>query len=150
MTTMTVQKAVDYFEQGYSCSQSIALAFLGDIINTETILRFLSAFGGGMGRTGQTCGAISGGMAVLGFYLGQTSPQETEKKEALYSVCQNWMAEFQKAFDQTTCNGLLGFDIGNPSQRLIAKEQGVFSERCPSIVRKSAEVTGAILDLARK
>jgi hypothetical protein len=55
------QKAINFFEQGYNCSQSVLMAY-ADLysIDQETATKFASSFGGGMGRLREVCGAVSG------------------------------------------------------------------------------------------
>ena len=61
--------------QGYNCSQSVAMAF-ADLMGMEeaTAARISSGFGGGMGHTKNTCGAITGALMVLGM-LGYSDQQ---------------------------------------------------------------------------
>lgn len=52
----------------YNCAQSVLLPFAPDAGITETAAYALSAnFGGGM-KMGSVCGAITGGLMVLGLY----------------------------------------------------------------------------------
>ena len=62
--------AVDCFEEGFNCSQAVVSAFAPELgLDRETALRVAAAFGGGMGRTGETCGAVSGALMVIGMQL---------------------------------------------------------------------------------
>ena len=60
-----VKRGMDYFKNGYNCSQAVVSAF-ADIYNldSEMALRIAASFGGGMGRMRLTCGAVSG-MSIL-------------------------------------------------------------------------------------
>lgn len=54
------QQAIELFNQGYNCAQSVLGAFCEDLgIDFETALRLSSSFGGGMGRLREVCGAVS-------------------------------------------------------------------------------------------
>ena len=66
------QKAIDFFEQGYNCSQSVLMAY-ADLygIDQETATKFASSFGGGMGRLREVCGAVSGMFMVLDYIIQQ-------------------------------------------------------------------------------
>jgi C_GCAxxG_C_C family probable redox protein len=60
-----VEIAVASFKAGLGCSQAVLSAFgpgLG--LDRPTALRVAAAFGGGMARMGQTCGAVSGALMV--------------------------------------------------------------------------------------
>ena len=70
-----VQQAVQYFRQGYNCSQSVAMAF-ADLygIEPETMARLAASFGGGIGRMRETCGAASGMFLLAGLETTDGSP----------------------------------------------------------------------------
>ena len=55
------EKAKQLFQEGYACSQAVALAF-ADIIGLDegVIANAMLPFGGGLGRLRLTCGAVSG------------------------------------------------------------------------------------------
>ena len=58
--------AKSYFEQGYNCSQAVALAFADEIgMDSNMIARLTGGFGGGMGRMREVCGTVSGTAFVL-------------------------------------------------------------------------------------
>src|SRR5574344_1946956 len=61
------KRAVDYFEEGYNCSQSVVMAY-ADLydIDINTVAKLATSFGGGMGRLREVCGAVSGMFMVLG------------------------------------------------------------------------------------
>ena len=63
--------AADLFLQGYNCAQAVAVAFC-DVtgLNKEQTAKMVSAFGGGMGRMREVCGAVSGMFFVLGTLYG--------------------------------------------------------------------------------
>lgn len=142
-----VQAAKDMFSHGFNCCQAAFIPFIVSESpqSLEKALKMSAIFGGGMGRTGQTCGAISGAMMALGWNRGFAEPNSSEKKEALYVCAQQWMALFNEVYAETTCPGLTGFDLADPEQRVLASQAGI-SEKCLSIVETAARVTKTILD----
>ena len=59
--------ALSRFSAGFSCSQSVLSAFAPDLgLELDPALRVAAAFGGGMGRTGRTCGAVTSALMALG------------------------------------------------------------------------------------
>ena len=53
-----IEKAVSLFKEGYNCSQSVVAAFADMYgFTEEQALKMASAFGGGIGRMRETCGA---------------------------------------------------------------------------------------------
>ncbi|MDA3927576.1 MAG: C-GCAxxG-C-C family protein [Prolixibacteraceae bacterium] len=76
-----VSTAVQLFDEGYACSQSILLSFSSYFNLDERTAKLISStFGGGMGRLRQTCGAVTGGFMVLGMAFGNEDPKDMETK----------------------------------------------------------------------
>ena len=70
-------KAAELFLSGYNCAQAVAVAFC-DLTGLEEkqAAKMASAFGGGMGRMREVCGAVSGMLFVLGTRYGYDTPGE--------------------------------------------------------------------------
>lgn len=103
------EKAINMFLEGYNCAQSVFGAFAEDLgMDFETALKFSSAFGGGMGRLREVCGAVSGMFMVLSLTDGYTSPDAKEEKMELYKKVQALASEFKaKNNDTIICRELL-------------------------------------------
>ena len=71
--------AAELFLQGYNCAQAVAVAFC-DVtgLDKEFAAKMVSAFGGGMGRLREVCGAVSGMDFVLGHLYGYHTPGDDE------------------------------------------------------------------------
>lgn len=90
------EKAIRLFEEGYNCAQSVFGAFAEDLgLDFETAVKFSSAFGGGMGRLREVCGAVSGMFMVLSVKEGYSSPTAKEEKMELYKKVQALAEEFK-------------------------------------------------------
>jgi len=60
------EEALALFSSGFSCSQAVCAAYAEDLgMKRSDALRVAAGFGGGIGRTGGTCGAVSGAIMVL-------------------------------------------------------------------------------------
>ena len=46
-----------------------------------TALKLSCALGGGMAHTGNTCGAVSGALMVIGMKYGRTSPDDLASRD---------------------------------------------------------------------
>ena len=76
-----VSKALELFDEGYACSQSILLSFAPFFDLDERTAKLISStFGGGMGRLRQTCGAVTGGFMVIGLAFGNEHPKDMDTK----------------------------------------------------------------------
>lgn len=96
-------KAKEYFEQGYACSQAVALAFADIVeIDEQSLKKIMLPFGGGLGRQRLTCGAVSGMCAMFGLLT-----QESEDKRAVYAGVRDLCDAFKKENGSIICEDLL-------------------------------------------
>ena len=102
-------KAGELFLSGANCSQAVVLAF-EDLtgLDKDTALKISSAFGGGIGRMREVCGAVSGMMMVLGILYGYTDPGEKDcNKKALYQEVQALAGKFREEVGSILCREIL-------------------------------------------
>jgi len=104
----TVDLAVEYFKQGYACSQSVVLAFAERVKLDPTLAKRISGtFGGGMGRLRQKCGALTGAFMILGIAQGYDRPDDMEGKMEVYRKVRELNKRVEDEFGTTQCNELL-------------------------------------------
>jgi len=104
----TINKALNFFDEGYACSQSVLLAFADQFKLDETTAKLISStFGGGMGRLREKCGAVIGGFMVLGLAYGNTDPKDMDTKLAAYDKVQEVNRQFETIHGTTICAELL-------------------------------------------
>jgi C_GCAxxG_C_C family probable redox protein len=140
------KKAEDRFAQGFSCAQAVFSAVADTHgLPTETALRVASAFGGGIARRGEACGAFTGAMMALGWGCGH-STNDDPSKERTYAIANELASRFTVAHGSLRCRDLIGFDIGDPAGRAAAKESGVFKSLCPVLVREAAEWANELIE----
>lgn len=141
------EKASELFAAGYSCSQSLLVSRTGQFgLPDETALKLSAAFGGGMGREGQVCGAASGALMVIGLARGQTGPEQREAKEHTYQLTRRFLAEFARRTGALHCSDLLGCQIGTPEGMQQAQEQDLFKTVCPKLVAEASQILSEILE----
>ncbi len=140
-----VETAVSLFSQGFSCSQAVLLAFAPRCgLESRVAACIASAFGGGIARQGQVCGAITGAAMVVGLHGGSATAEDRASKEAVYERVRSLMARFAAAHGTTECRQLTGFNLATPEGYAAATEAGIFTTRCPGYVRTAATL---VLDL---
>ena len=101
------QKAAQLFESGYNCAQSVLVAF-SDVtgLTPAQSAKMISAFGGGMGRMREVCGAVSGMFAVISQLYGYDSPNPAAQK-ALYAIVQELAEKFREQAGSIICREIL-------------------------------------------
>lgn len=140
------QRAMEYFKQGYNCSQAVALAFKDLIgVDESMLLRMMSSFGGGMGRLREVCGAVSGMFFVAGALYGYETPGAAgqQEKAAHYARIQELAEEYRSVNGSIVCRELLGlgaaFGADQPTPELRTAEY--YKKRpCPELIRLSATI----------
>lgn len=135
------QKAVHLFENGLNCSQAILTAF-GEPhgIDSETAKKLGRPWGGGVGRMGQICGAVTGAIMVLG--LAQSGKQdEAEARNDICLTIQELVRRFEQRHGATVCKDLLGADFSTEEGQRKIKEEMLVKKLCPKFV----EDAGCIL-----
>ena len=106
--TRRVNKGIELFEEGYSCSQAVVLAFADYFgIDSSTALKFSSSFGGGMGRLREVCGAVSGMFMILGWIYPYEKVEDKEAKKRNYAAVQRCAAQFKERMGSYICAELL-------------------------------------------
>ncbi len=100
--------AKEYFEKGYNCAQSVALAFKDEMgLDETTVAKLASSFGGGVARMREICGAVSGGAFVIGMLKGYSDPKATVEKTEHYKRVREFIANFQEECGSHICSELL-------------------------------------------
>lgn len=118
-TTAAMQQAEEiargYFKQGLNCSECVFRTFL-DTHETglpDEVIGLSSGFGGGLGRTRNTCGAITGAVLAVGAAKGRKNPlaKETPAERAkelteVYSPFQQMIHEIEEHYGTLNCKEL--------------------------------------------
>lgn len=139
-------EAASRFQQGYNCSQSVFSALAPGLgLEEGTALRIAAPFGGGMGRMGEVCGAVSGALMAIGLKYGATSAEDKAAKERAYTLAAQFGALFQERHGSLLCRTLLGADLSTPEGQQSANEQGSFRTICPRLVHDAAEIAAELL-----
>jgi C_GCAxxG_C_C family probable redox protein len=102
------EMAVDKFEKGFNCAQSVFYGYAEELhMDPDLALRIANGFGGGMGRKQEVCGAVSGGILVLGLLHGRGEHDGKEQGEKTYSEVRDLIDSFVKEHGTVCCRDLL-------------------------------------------
>lgn len=89
---------------------------------------------------GETCGAITGAMLILGLKYGATTVSDKESKEKNYAQCRELVSQFIVRDKSIKCKDLFGCDISTPDGMKIAHEKNLIKTICPKLVQDAAEI----------
>ncbi len=139
--------AADYMKKGYNCAQSIIKAYAGDVgINKEDAVRMASALGGGVGRNGHICGAVSGAALIIGMKFGTIDPADFPAKETAYNKTNELLNRFIEENKSVLCKELISYDLKNPAELQKARNAGTFIQKCPLFVLSAGMILENIIN----
>jgi C_GCAxxG_C_C family probable redox protein len=140
------ERADQLHRQGANCAQSVACAFAEDLdVDRILALRMATGFGGGMGRTGATCGALTGAFMALGLAFGMKEPGDQAAKERTYALVAEVSRRFRERTGALACRDLLGVDLGTPEGLQAARDRNLFTMQCAGYVKTAAEIVEQLL-----
>jgi len=135
------EKAANYFKQDYNCAQSVLITmqeYYGARRN-RLIPKIATAFGGGIGRRGSLCGALTGAIMAIGLKHGSDKIVLMEKEKA-YEIALKFYDQFVKECGSPFCKGLIGYDLTNPEELERLRKSNVREEKCSNFVKKAVEM----------
>jgi C_GCAxxG_C_C family probable redox protein len=110
----------------------------------ESALKIGSAFGGGMGLMGETCGAVTGAFMVIGLKHGAANAANKESRTKTYDLVKKFTERFKARNESIVCRDLIDFDPGEKKD-LNPDEWLKIIEKCPEYITSAAEILEEIL-----
>lgn len=140
-----VEQTVACFKEGLNCAQAVLSMYGPQFgLDRENAVKVAGAFGAGMGR-GDTCGAVTGALMVIGLKHKKVKGLNLFSKEQTQSVAQQFTERFKARNGTTLCKELLGCDVSTPEGLRSAKHEKHFKRRCPKFVQDAAEILEEML-----
>ncbi len=125
----------DHFMEGSNCSESTLLGISESLgKNCKFIPQIASGFGGGFGRHGEVCGAISGAVMAIGLVHGRKDPKDSEGKEKIYGIIDEYLKIFTEKYGTLNCRNLTGCDMLTPEGLKKIRDEKVHVNICAPIV----------------
>lgn len=97
-----------------------------------------------MGRTGETCGTVTGALILIGLKYGAASKDDTASKMKTYELAKKFMRRFKELDRSLTCRDLIGFDIGL-KDKLTTEDWDIISKLCPKYIADAVGILEEIL-----
>jgi len=140
-----VEKAVEVFKEGFSCSQAVLGACCEQFgLDKKTAYKISSGFGGGM-HLDQTCGAVTGALMVIGLKYGRTRADDIEAKMKTAKMTNEFAKKFRARHGSISCTELIGCNISTLEGFEEAKKKDLFKQVCPAYVKSAVEILEVIL-----
>ena len=128
------KKAASDFAKAFSCSYSVTmnLARVLGMDRDDPLLHSVVGFGSGVSTMGDTCGAVNGGVIVLGQKYSEFPLSR------LCLLCSEYCRRLEQRLGMTTCGELHGGKhLASNFRRAILTGKSL---KCMKVVRNSAEV----------
>ena len=145
------ERAKAFFNEGYNCAQSVALAF-ADIttLDEKMVATITASFGGGMGRLREVCGAVSGMAFVASFISPCPMADNAEAKKTNYALVQAFAEKFREQNGAIVCRTLLGLDRPKDEPTPSPRTAEYYKKRpCAEYVYDAALIVGKYLQKNR-
>jgi len=125
----TLQSMRGGFDKGYNCAEMV-FTKLGRYYDPDfdaDLMRLATGFGGGMGEAADVCGALVGGVMLIGYLYGRTSL--AEDKEDCQRYTRRFHDEFLRRCGGTSCAHFTQGEFTPANQ-----------QKCANVVTQAAEI----------
>ena len=107
--------AVDYFNNGYSCSESMIKWAIDEGLVSADLLPVATPFSGGMG-VGCLCGAVAGAQMIIGSQFGRENKSGNDNLARMKA--KELMQRFMETHKATCCRVLTrGLEMASPERK---------------------------------
>jgi C_GCAxxG_C_C family probable redox protein len=142
------EQAKKQFENGFHCAPAVLSTYSEHFgLEKALALKIASGFGAGIGRIGRTCGAVTGALMVIGLKHGQVNSADEEASQRTYTLVKEFIDRFTTLHGSIECRELIGYDLSDSKELSLARNSGVFQNKCPSFVYDAASILEEVLNL---
>lgn len=139
--------AVAKFLEGYNCAQAVFYSFCDDLgFEKNRALKMACGFGAGMGRKEEVCGAVSGGIIVIGAKHGRGEKDDRTPMELTYRKTREFMDRFAEKHGTVICRQLInGCELTTEEGQRQFKANDLLNRVCVPCVRSAVGILEDIL-----
>jgi C_GCAxxG_C_C family probable redox protein len=126
-------------EGKFNCAESVLLALArGGYIESGCTPATGTPFGGGIGRKGDLCGILTGGLIAIGLRCGRAEADDLETKEKAYRLAARYYEHFDQDNEGVRCWDLTKCDLSQPEERKRFNMEGI-DRQCAERLRRAVE-----------
>jgi C_GCAxxG_C_C family probable redox protein len=132
----------------FGCAETTLLTLRGalglpDDLDSSAVM----ALNGGVGYSGEICGALSGAAVALGLLAGRLEADHATAKRRARADTARLIEDFRAAFGSVRCRDLCGYDISTREKHDAFIESGVWRTVC---MRQIEFVVGRVPSLVNE
>jgi C_GCAxxG_C_C family probable redox protein len=143
---MEMDELIEFRKQGFYCSQIILLKGLEQMGKSNPdLVRAMQGLAGGLGFTGELCGALTGGASLIGLYAGKGTPEQEEDPRLLFmteDLVKWFKAEYGEQFGGIRCDEILNGNNQNQTTRCPMMVIGVLQKANELLVENGFDLSG--------
>ncbi|MDD3219280.1 MAG: C-GCAxxG-C-C family protein [Lachnospiraceae bacterium] len=134
-----LDRMLELSQEGYFCAQILLiLALESEEKENPDLVRAMGGLNGGLGNSGNLCGALTGGACFLSYYTGKGESDEMEHPQfnEMIQELTEWFEEFTCEYGGNSCRCILAGDSRNRLQRCPVIVNAVL-EKCMDILERN-------------
>ncbi len=134
-------------QQGFFCSQILmilALELQGK--DNPDLVRAMGGLAGGLGFTGETCGALTGGASLLGLYAGRGTPEDDDSPQLNFMIedLVRWFKDgYGREYGGIRCDEIVGDGGRYMATRCPLMVAGTFQKVKDLLVEQGFDLAGS-------
>lgn len=113
---LLLSRIMELHGQGYYCAQILAILVLEELdMEAPDLVRAMSGMTGGMGFSGEACGVLTGGAAVLGYLYGEDESglPHPRLQPIVADFVERFRAHIGTTYGGTRCDAILADEPAN-------------------------------------
>jgi C_GCAxxG_C_C family probable redox protein len=111
----------------------------------ELTFKAATGFGGGVGRMGDICGALTGGVMAIGLKYGRTLQEDEKSGPETYALTEKLYGLFEQEMGSPTCYEIIKTDLRDPEARRRWVDQGG-PQRCRELIKETCRMVKQLLE----
>jgi len=141
-----IQLVTESFWKGFHCSEAVLIGmaeYMG--VTSDLIPKIATGFGGGIAGSGSVCGALIGGVMVIGIKYGRSEVAETQADQRTKKLTQQFIQQFKKEAGSFFCYDITQCDFNT----LEGKKKFVESGAIKKCQKLAATTVTMLIDLMK-
>ena len=141
MAASPTERAIELFNQNFACSEAIFRAFAArEGFTSDTAQLVLSMMGGGLSNQGHICGAVLGGLAVIGARASRINPLDQAARSKALTKGKALLDAIKGEYSSLDCIQLTGINFNIPKQAERFAPERVGERACLPMLRAVCEL----------
>ena len=129
-----------------NCAQAVLSTYCEKFgLERSLALKLAQGFGGGMGRMGATCGAVTGAYMVIGLAQKMWDENPRQSLDRTYELVREFNQRFKALHGSVICKELISCDLSTSEGLAEARNKKIFTTVCPDFVSDSVKILEAMI-----